>query len=349
MSDNFKKIKRDEEGRVWQKQLYVTYGTKCQCNCECCRNKSFDKDDMRLDRSRLHKKVLDEANNFRHIVFGGGEPLLSIDKIYEIIKDYRDLNPFIIGDDSRTYFTLVTNGERNRFLKLIDENCKNCRMFENYIISRYHYDDNKNESIFRTRGTLMTKKDLENLCEALKQKIQLSCLCQKGGINTVEDAKKYIEFAMEVGITDVMFSNFQDDVTVEEAKSLNCKPNLLQEIKELIEGLGFEREGETIVFSAGFKLTNYKGTVIKHTKAKLKPKVNPFLKLFMRMIGADLPTPNVTMTEVEEAEMRISFREFISEEELQNEWNNSKKRTYNYSIMPNGTMYSDWSCREEVN
>ena len=56
MSDNFEKIKRDEEGRVWQKQLYVTYGTKCQCNCECCRNKSFNTDDMRLNKERLHMK-----------------------------------------------------------------------------------------------------------------------------------------------------------------------------------------------------------------------------------------------------------------------------------------------------
>ena len=349
MSDNFEKIKRDEEGRVWQKQLYVTYGTKCQCNCECCRNKSFNTDDMRLNKERLHKKFLDEAKNFRHIVFGGGEPLLSIDEILEIVKDYRDLNSYIIGDDSRTYFTLVTNGERNKFLRLIEDNCSNCKMFENYIISRYHYDDNKNESVFRTRGTLMTKEDLESLCETLKRKIQLSCLCQKGGIETVEDAKKYIEFGMEVGITNVMFSNFQDDVTVQEAKKLACKDGFIDDLKSLIESLGFEKEGESIVFSAGFKLTTYKGHVIKQTETKLQPKINPFIRLFMRLIGVRMPIPNVTMTEEEESEMRISFREFISKEELQSEWDKSKRRTYNYSIMPNGTMYKDWSCREEVN
>ena len=49
-----------------------------------------------------------------------------------------------------------------------------------------------------------------------------------------------------------------------------------------------------------------------------------------------------------EDECTISFREFLTEEETEREWSVAKKRTYNYSAMPNGAMYADLSCKNLI-
>ena len=319
----FKKIKRNEEGNVCQKHLYITYDTQCQCDCKCCRNKSFDNTIMKNNKQKIQKKIIEEASDFRHIVFGGGEPLLKIDEIADLIHaiNRRNFQPEY-NEEDEIFYSLASNGERSIFLEKINENCTICAKFHQIILSRYHYDDHKNNLIFKSKTELISSTDLLNLCPSLKKKIQFSCLCQKNGIETIEDVKHYIGWAAKLGFSNVMFSNFQDEVTVSEAKKLGCDLSFLSDAQKMIKkDLGFRKE-TSILFSAGYKITNYTGVIPFELQKK-----------------SNVPMKNVKIT--------ILFREFISEEELQKEWINARRKTYNYSIMPNGKMYSDWECKVE--
>lgn len=319
----FKKIKRNEKGNVYQKHLYITYDTQCQCNCKCCRNKSFDNTIMKNNKQKIQKKIIEEASNFRHIVFGGGEPLLKIDEIAELIHNINRQNfQREYNEDEQILYSLATNGERSTFLAKIDENCTICAKFYQIILSRYHYDDDKNNLIFNSKTELINSVDLLNLCPSLKRKIQFSCLCQKSGVATIEDIKHYIEWVVELGFANIMFSNFQDEVTVSEAKKLGCDLSFLSDAQAMIEkDFGFQKE-TSILFSAGYKITNYTGFI-------------------------PLELLNKSSIQMKNVKITVLFREFISEEELQKEWINARRKTYNYSIMPNGKMYSDWECRVE--
>lgn len=344
----FKKIKRSWRGKVNQKHLYVTYGTECQCNCDCCRNQSFDKETMEMKKEKLQEKIIEEAGNFRHIVFGGGEPLLKIDEIAEIVKaiDQRNFQSKC-KEDEKIYCSLATNGEKSIFLSKINHFCQICRLFHQIVLSRYHYDDEKNEMIFKSKSSLIDSQDLSKLCLELKRKIQLSCLCQKDGIETIEDIKQYLNWAKELGITNVMFSNFQDEVTVSKAKKLGCDLSFLADAQEMMEkDLGFEKE-PTIVFSAGYKITNYTKFIPAEVKEEPIP-IHSIMQLMMsELLGIEDMETNSSIITITNVKMTVSFREFISEEELRPEWKKARRKTYNYSIMPNGTMYEDWGCKVE--
>lgn len=336
---NFSKIKRTEEGGVLQKHLYITYGTQCQCNCACCRNQGFEAKVMKVNKNRLIRKILKEAGNFRHIVFGGGEPLMQIKEITELIRliKWQEFQEQA-NEEEKIYFSLVTNGERRIFLDEIEEKCRNCNLFTQIVLSRYHYDDLVNEKIFKSKTQLIKGEDLDRICPMLRDKIQLSCLCQKGGVETLGDVEEYLKWAANLNITDVMFSNFQDDVTVEGAKKLGCDLNFLEKAKKMLEEKGFEKASE-IVFSAGYKLTKYNGEIpIKATDDLARV-------LFSILFESEMPRSMFEHTEY--VEMNVSFREFISDEKLEKEWEKCNKKTFNYSMMPNGSMYKDWSCKEK--
>ena len=320
MSNDFRRINRYPDGRVEQKHLYVTYDAYCQCNCQCCRNKCFKEEEMQGKRYLLDEALLQNFGQFRHIIFGGGEPLYKIGKIVDLLKKIHFENIMEPskgpGDDSNvTYFGIATNGLRSIFLEEINYHCIICRMFQTIILSRYHFDDEINRSIFHPRnGTeLLTSDDLRGLCQSIKQdKLQLSCLCQKGGINTIEGVIEYIKWAESLGIANVLFSNFQDEVTPDTARvNLSSAPDLLDKAMQELRQGGFVGD-DTIIFSAGYKLTTFHGSINSSR------------------------------------EMKVSFREFIPEDQLREEWKHARRRTYNFSAMPNGDMFADWACGEKV-
>lgn len=320
MSNDFRRINRSLDGRVEQKHLYVTYDSYCQCNCQCCRNKCFDEASMQGKRYLLDEALKQNFNQFRHIIFGGGEPLYKIGKIVDLVCDLSNANIMEPakgpGDDSNvTYYGIATNGARDIFLREINYHCIICRRFQTIILSRYHYDDDINRSIFHPKNgeELLTSEDLGGLCQNLRtEKLQLSCLCQKGGVNTLKDVIKYIKWAESLGITNVMFSNFQDDVTPEKAReNLSCEPDLFEKAMQELWQRGFD-DDDPIIFSAGYRLTTFHGSI------------------------------NSSRT------MKVSFREFIPENQLREEWKYARRRTYNFSAMPNGDLFSDWSCGERL-
>lgn len=354
MSKDFQRIRRSF-GRVEQKQLYVTYDKFCQCSCACCRNKCFSDEAMQSKRYILDEVMKKDYNQFRHVVFGGGEPLYQIDKILRLITelDLRNAKEANFdeetNDEKITYYSIVTNGARELFLEELDENCPACRKFVTIILSRYHYDDGKNTEIFHPKNgeELLTTDDLDEVCFSMKKKIQLSCLCQKGGINTTEDVIRYIQWAAKLGITNIMFSNFQDDVTPENAKeNLSCDPNLFQDAMEVLRKREFLEE-TPIIFNAGFRIINFHG-IIETTKEVEGSYLPEGLRIALNFIGMGDMIGSMRMESVVGRRVDISFKEYIPEDQLRKEWKKANRRTYNYSAMPNGALFSDWSCGNKV-
>lgn len=219
-------------------------------------------------------------------------------------------------------FTMTTNGSKKLLLELNDV-CHNCDKFDRIILSRYHYDDWLNDALFRANGSLMTTYHIDSLCDVLKRKLQLSCLCQRGGIETVDDMEQFVVWAQNIGINDVMFSNYQSDITPDAAKTETDE--LFKKAKKMfVNKHDFDKTNE-IVFSAGYKIEVFE-------KSDLLALIAMPFEFFMG----------------EEKKFIVSFREFSNGGLQSEEWNRAKKRTYNYSIMPNGEMFSDWSCKNEI-
>lgn len=354
----FEKMKRSQNGEVIQNHLYVTYNQFCQCDCACCRNKTFPEEVMKQQHIQLDQKIVETARYFRHIIFGGGEPLFQIENIMSVISSIKKepdnflhnwSGPYFDPDDNEIKFSIVTNGDSEIFLTNINNACYVCRDLKKIILSRYHHDDDINQKIFKAKRKLISREDIDELCLALRRKIQLSCLCQKGGIQSADDAVDYIKWAAELRIFDIMFSNFQEDVTPEEVKESESSGDLLKSIQErIVTQWNFVKE-DTIVFSAGYTVTNYNGYVPIETTIERVVKVIP--KKWNWLLRALFMEPQYegiaeTVSITKKIPMSISFREFISDtERMEKEWKNARRKTFNYSIMPNGEMYEDWSCK----
>lgn len=351
----FEKIKRGANGEVTQNQLYVTYDQICQCDCPGCRNKGLPQEEMETNRQALNRVIIKEAESFRHIIFGGGEPLYQLDNIVALIKKIKRRRERLISkiarrfkdpDDDRIIFTMTTNGQKEVFTRKFDKFCKNCRHFNRIILSRYHYDDKVNDGLFRANGSLMTTENLKKLCAPLRDKMQLSCICQKGGIETADDMIRYIEWAHEVRIYNIMFSNYQQDITPDAAKKAGCDLEEMHQVQMILtEEYGFELV-DTFVFSAGYKISKYR----RYPEISIFEKIITSLEI-ARQTGITDPSILLSLAgEVvgDEENITITFREFLSPEEFKKEWERAKKKTNNYSVMPNGAMYADWSCKDLI-
>ena len=249
---NFEKINR-KVGLVEQNHLYVTYTNACQCTCPGCRNLGFTEEIMKENRNLLDEKILENSKYFRHIVFGGGEPSYKISEIVDLIERIKVKNykGYMMEKDDEIKFTMTTNGSRI-LLQRMDGVCRNCKKFDRIILSRYHDNDDVNDALFRANGSLMTTYDIDNLCDNLKEKIQLSCLCQHGGIETVDDIERYILWAHKLKVDDIMFSSYQHDITSDKSVKTETT-SLFETAKQRLLNNGFTKI-DKIVFSAGYKI-----------------------------------------------------------------------------------------------
>ena len=241
-----------------QNQLYVEYGTECTCDCPFCRNKTEKASCVGTQLQKVDKVILKKHEYCKRIIFGGGEPLLHIDRIVGLIKQLKKPIPeFDIEEmqffSATTSFHLVTNGSRDLYMSTLytkdfgfksltewfeynarlnkSVSCSNCHYIDKIIISRHHYEDQKNKELFGTNTDLLTCDDLANLCVGQKRKIQLYCVCQVGGIESEEEIFNYINWAINLGYRNVLFSNLDGMLTPSEVyQKKNVNSRLLEDV-----------------------------------------------------------------------------------------------------------------------
>lgn len=279
----FKKERFNKNGSIENNQLYVEYGMQCQCKCEFCRNNTGLRRVVCLDE--IDKTIRSQYSKCRRIIFGGGEPLFELPRIMNLIEAIKTEEGDIC-DREKVKFQLITNGDKALFEKYLksdalrraymsifsgvkdspesdaqeNQKCSNCHLFDKIILSRHHYDDSRNQEIFNSKTQLLCNDDFKALCTKQKMnKIQLNCVCQRGGIDSIPEVMNYIRWAFGLGFTNILFSNLESQTTPDEYFSKKSLPyEFWDELQEVLNEMGMEtREKTEIYTSAGYKTTSY--------------------------------------------------------------------------------------------
>ena len=175
-----------------------------------------------------------------------------------------------------------------------------------YNVSRHSADDDINAAVFGLdKNEFLTWEQLRKL-----NRLTLACTCIRGATDSVDKIIEYIKKAEYYGIENVMFSNLHDDASIKfqesniKNASVSIDNRILNEAIRLIKEQGYI-SSYPIISSGGYELI------------VLKP-----------------PYRNRT---------EISFKRYLSKEELELLWPNAIKRTFDLSMAPDGTIYENWS------
>lgn len=181
-----------------------------------------------------------------------------------------------------------------------------------YMISRHSHDDEENARIFGIPSSnFLSLYELINQNKKRILPLSLSCTCIKGGMDSAKKIIEYIEFASLLGITNIVFTNLHDDssITLTENNKknidLNIDNNVFEEVIELLKINGIVETKYPIISSGGYELRTFKPKRGNH--------------------------------------LNISFKRYLSKEELNKLWVNAVKRTFDLSMSPSGTIYDTWS------
>ena len=295
-----RRFERDSFGRTKRVQAYVTFGSNCNSQCGFCRNKSFSGELMKDNYTQL-SETLEKYSPYIHtIVFGGGEPLLYADELYELMS-----NNSVLYNDMNSY--IITNGSRELFFRKL-ESCKFCKKLSGVMLSRHHYDDSKNSEVFRN-SHLLTEYDIENeLCSALRNKLEFVTTCSKGYIDSVNEILNFIEWGKMLGINKFLFNDLQKDVTALKywnENQIDTSVFIDSEDKLIFQGYNVDI---FVCFTAGYDITTYS-----------KGDIRVGFKRYHQ-----------------------SLKETIEK------WKNSIKYTFDLSIMPNGEIFTDWTNQHKI-
>ncbi len=245
----FKRFTRDKLNRTKRIHAYVTFGSNCNSNCKFCRNRQFSQDIMQDNYVQLCRTIKKYSPYIHTIIFGGGEPLLYADKLYDIITD-----PRILDYDINSY--IITNGSRKLFFHEV-ESCKLCRNLSGIMLSRHHYDDSKNAEVFGNSNLLTTRDIKEELCRTLKSKMEFATTCFKGYIDTPKEILKFIEWGKRLRIEKFLFNDLQKDVTAPEYwEEYQIDSNVFSDCEKVLVSKGYD-VGISVCYTAGYDIKTY--------------------------------------------------------------------------------------------
>lgn len=166
----------------------------CNASCEFCEYKNsanyFNKEKLRLILDYLGDNI-----DVRKISITGGEPTLNINNLYnaiDIISDFKNKNPYV-------FLVMNTNGFNLKKLyydKKID-------FFDSIALSRHHYNDKINNSIFRTET--VDNNSLKEIIKDNQDIFHFSCNLINGYISNNQEIYNYLNYCNDIGVYDVGF------------------------------------------------------------------------------------------------------------------------------------------------
>lgn len=172
-------------------RLYIKLTDTCFANCQFCANEQ-SKDFGKIDLKKLAFVIsyLKEQNLLHGISITGGEPMTNPDKLFQVLD-------LIYQIDKDMDVAISTNGYHCREFKNYDK----VNNLESIHISRHHYDDRKNEEIFRSKN-IATTEDIIDLEQSLTDKkiININTMIMKSGINSLEEIKKMLTYVGDIGV-----------------------------------------------------------------------------------------------------------------------------------------------------
>ena len=174
-----------------QLQLSIIPTEICNCNCPYC----VAKDTMHgntLDPKVLESVLrrLKETDRIRGISITGGEPFTDVGLLDEIVSMCFE----IFGD--MLEMSINTNGsglsQMHRIKRLHD--------VDTIHISRHHYDDKINASLFN--GKVPTNSELKEIVDSVSYKdiFVFNCILMKDYIGNRRELHKFLDFNIEIGV-----------------------------------------------------------------------------------------------------------------------------------------------------
>ena len=172
-------------------RLYIKVTDYCNANCQFCAN-NLSKDYGSLDFVKLEYVIryLYENNLLHSISLTGGEPMLYPDTVNRILNMVYSISPMI-------QVQISTNGVN--FTKVLDfENVNN---LESIHISRHHYDEKTNQSIFNS-SQIASDDDIIYVQSKLEDKkiININTIVMKGYIDSLKEIKSMLNYVGRLGV-----------------------------------------------------------------------------------------------------------------------------------------------------
>lgn len=179
-------------------------------------------------------------------------------------------------------------------------------------ISRHSISDEENRSILNPSNStnILSIRDIKEFTPNMN--IAFSPVCVKGGLDSSQKVMEYIAMSFECGVKEILIS------TLHENASLGKK------------GLDYEDlYVDSNIFNDVFSMLLAQGFERKRTICSTGGYI---LKRF-----------------VKDYSYTVSFKIYISKEEFPHYWKNCVKRTFDFTMTPNGDIYQDWCKNELVN
>lgn len=179
-------------------QLSIIPTSFCPCRCPFCIAHARRNNKAVLDIKKLETTLrrLKAEDSIRGIKITGGEPMLHP----ELTSDIIDMIYDIWGDE---YFEVSLDTCGVDLKGLMD--IKKLSRLDQVHISRHHYDDEINKSIFN--GPVPGMKELKEAIGSVSYKdlFIVNCMLMKDYIGTTEEVHKYLDHAIDIGFGKVSF------------------------------------------------------------------------------------------------------------------------------------------------
>ena len=177
-------------------RLYIKPTDNCNANCLFCANEQ-SKDFGTIDLKKLEYVInyLKQHNVLHGVSITGGEPMTNPDIIFKILDMVYKIDPNMEVQVSTNGYNLL------RFLDYKDVN-----KLESIHISRHHYDDEINRSIFHS-NTIASTEDITKLQQELDDKriININTIVMKDYIDSLREIRRMLDYASRVGVYKVGF------------------------------------------------------------------------------------------------------------------------------------------------
>jgi len=210
----------------------------CQCECRFCFSRSSI---SALPRGRArwpagalldHYRWARSRGATRLVVTGGGEPMLDPETVVGAVRLGREVW------DEVTCFSNAARIDAALAGRLADAGLS-------YLCwSRHHWDDERNRAVMGAAAPALA--EVAAACRGLR--LRATCVLHQGGVETADDARRYIAALRRVGVTEFTFKHtyvaYERSLFRGSQQDAWCRDHQIE--AEVIEGDLFEGEGEVV-------------------------------------------------------------------------------------------------------
>jgi len=204
----------------------------------------------------------------------GGEPTIDprLPEILRILTEYKVRKRTITTNGSG--LMLKVAGSTDTILdRLIDYKLAHLN------ISRAHYDEEKNQRIMNLRDPSFSNKQLQEVIAIAKSqgiRPRLSCVLLKGEVDSLEEMKKYMDWAESIGVDNVVFRQLMkfDEARVKQGRIPSfCSEHGISLIplwEEIDQDPGFSFINQVLGYYYYVEVFRYKGVDMVSEMADLR-------------------------------------------------------------------------------